>query len=388
MKRAGRLIPLIIDADNMRLAFIKAVRGKRDKTSVIDFERNLDGNLARIAEGLRAATRNWGPYFHFTIHDPKEREIKVAPLEDRIAHHAMMNVCEPVFERYQIFDSYASRKGKGQFAALDRAMVYCRQNTWYLKLDIRKYFDSISHVVLKKQLFQRFKDIFVLENFNRLVDSYESVPLHGVPIGSLTSQFFANHYLSAMDHFIKEDLKTRCYVRYMDDFILWDDDVDSLKRKFYMVERFLSEELCLSLKPRCLNRCSHGLTFLGFRLFPDIMVLSHRSRYRFRRKIRTMTEHYETGMWDEPTYARHLETLFAFVRHAKSKDFRYRVMQEVGIDPQEFEPGESWRELEQQRQELSFGVSELQRPVESEQQHRSPTCPSFAVFGEVFAKQD
>jgi len=324
----------IATADNMRLAFVKAVRGKRHQRCVVEYEKNLDENLRRLAEELRTCNRVWGPYHRFTIFDPKEREIKVAPLGDRVAHHALMNICEPVFEKYQIFDSYASRRGKGQFAALDRARLFSRNNTWFLKLDIRKYFDSISHVVLKKHLARRFKDIDVLENFNKIIDSHGSDVQQGVPIGSLTSQFFANHYLAIMDHFIKEHLKVGHYVRYMDDFVLWSDHLEFLKTQGRILEDFLRDELQLSLKTPILNRCSQGMTFLGFRIFPDKMVLSHRSRYRFRRKLRVMTRHFETGIWDESTYAQRLETLFAFVRHAKSDGFRRRAMQEAGIDPQ------------------------------------------------------
>ena len=346
MKRAGQLMPSIITADNMRLAFVNAVRGKRHQKSVIEFEKNLDKNLHCLAEELRICNRRWGPYYRFTIFDPKEREINVAPLSDRVAHHALMNVCEPFFENYQIFDSYASRRGKGQFAALERALSFSRQNAWFLKLDIRRYFVSISHIVLKKLLARRFKDIYVLENFNKIIDSHGSDIQQGIPIGSLTSQFFANHYLAVMDHFVKERLNVRSYVRYMDDFVLWSNDLDFLKKTQQTLKDFLTEELQLSLKPSVLNHCSHGMTFLGFRIFPDKMVLSHRSRYRFRKKLRLMTACFESGHWDESTYAQRLETLFAFVRHARSDSFRRRAMQEAGIDPQELEPRDSWRELE------------------------------------------
>jgi retron-type reverse transcriptase len=366
MKRTGQIIESIVTADNMRLAFLKAVKGQRLKNSVIEYEKNLNDNLTSLAEKLRTATQKWGPYFCFKIFDPKEREIKVAPIEDRIAHHALLNICEPSFEQYQIFDSYACRKNKGQFATLERAKTFCRHNQWYLKLDIRKYFDSIAHDVLKKQLSRRFKDVYVLKNFYDIIDSYKSKPYFGVPIGSLTSQFFANHYLAVMDRFIKEELKSNCYVRYMDDFILWNNNAAKLKHNFVALQNFLTNELRLSMKPRCLNRCQQGITFLGFRIFHDRMTLSHRSRYRFRRKLQTMTDKFERGEWNEYTYATHLETLFAFVRHAKTQNFRQRVMQEVGIDPLRLVPRESRRELEQQREELPVGESEQQHADESE----------------------
>gem|GEM_PF-5129293 len=125
----------------------------------------------------------------------------------------------------------------------------------------------------------------------------------------------------------------------------------------------------------------YGMTFLGFRVFSDKIVLSHRSRYRFRRKLRVMTANFASGEWDESTYARHLETLFAFVCHAKSEGFRRRAMQEAGICPQGLESRDSWRELEQQCRELPVGESEQQRSGEQEQQHWTPSFPSFASIG-------
>ena len=210
MKRTNQLIKQIIDSDNMRLAWLQTIRGKRDKRSVLLFREHLNDNLVMMAQQLEQGRYPWGHFCRFTIYDPKERQISVAPLRDRIAYHAIINVCEPVFERYQIDQSCACRKGRGQSEALRLATMYSRRNEWFLKLDIRKYFDSISHRYLKEQLLRLFKDTFVVKAFFDLIDSYEAnIPDFGLPIGSLTSQFFANHYLGVMDHYIKETLHVR-----------------------------------------------------------------------------------------------------------------------------------------------------------------------------------
>ncbi len=135
-----------------------------------------------------------------------------------------MNLCEPIFERRSIYDSYACRKGKGRLAAIDRAREFCRRNRFFLKMDIRRYFDSVNHEVLRSLLRRMFKDERLLQLFKQIIESYETTPGTGIPIGNLTSQHFANSYLGSLDRFIKEELRCRHFVRYMDDFVVWSDD--------------------------------------------------------------------------------------------------------------------------------------------------------------------
>ena len=150
MKRAGELIERIANADNLRLAFWKASRGKRAKAEVLRFRADLDARLRILREKLFSASVAWGPYRTFKVYDPKERMICVAPFRDRVAQHAIINVVEPHFESYQIHDSYACRRGKGLDGAIARAVCFSRRGDWYLKMDVRKYFDSIHHEVLKR----------------------------------------------------------------------------------------------------------------------------------------------------------------------------------------------------------------------------------------------
>jgi retron-type reverse transcriptase len=333
MRRAGNLIERIADADNLRLAFWKASRGKRAKATVLKFRENLHAELRELREGLLTGTLEWGPYRTFMIHDPKERMICAAPLRDRVAHHAIMNVAETAFEAYQIHDSYACRKGKGLDGALRRAVAFARQGGWFLKLDIRKYFDSIHHETLKYLLRRRLKDHTVLALFDAIIDSYETAPARGVPIGNLTSQFFANHYLAVLDHHVKETLRSARYVRYMDDFIVWDSERQRLRQVRGEVERFLRSRLRLELKPVCVNRCDRGMTFLGYRVYPHRVGLARRSRRRFREKLRQYHENCERGQWDEQQTARHVEPLLSFVRRGGCIGLRKRMLEQLGLCP-------------------------------------------------------
>jgi retron-type reverse transcriptase len=285
----------------------------------------LDANLAALRSELLAGRLNWGDYHMFKIHDPKPRDIHAPPFRDRVAHHAVMSLCEPAFETYQIDDSFACRKNKGLDAALHRALKFCRAGGWHLKLDVHKYFDSIDHIVLKRLLRRRFKDGLVIQILESIIDTYQTAPGKGIPIGNLTSQFFANHYLAPLDRHIKERLRVRRYVRYMDDFVLWTDSRQTLKSVRSEIEGFLTDPLRLSAKPPCLNHTDRGLTFLGYKVYPAGLRLAGRSRQRFRRKARLYQQLFDSGIWDEAETARHIEPLIAFVRRGASRAFRQRV---------------------------------------------------------------
>ncbi|MGO8748259.1 MAG: reverse transcriptase domain-containing protein [Thermoguttaceae bacterium] len=263
MKRVGNLVERIADADNLRLAVWKAAKGKRAKSEVVRFRADLDARLRCLRQELLSGHVAWGPYRTFMVYDPKERLISAAPFRDRVAHHAIMNIVAPHFESYQIDESYACRPGKGLDAALARTLDFSRAGDWYLKLDVRKYFDSIDHDVLKMSLHRRFKDATLVELLEGIIDSHGSSLGRGLPIGNLTSQFFANHYLAMLDHRVKETLRCRRYVRYMDDFVAWDSEKDRLRRVRDDVAGFLHGSLRLELKPPCLNRCSRVCLRIG-----------------------------------------------------------------------------------------------------------------------------
>jgi hypothetical protein len=202
------------------------------------------------------------------------------------------------------------------------AQEYTQKNTYYLKLDVKKFFDSIPHCVIKKQLQARFKEYEILNAFSQIIDSYAKEKGQGVPIGNLTSQYFANHFLAHLDKYIKNELKCKYYVRYMDDMILWDTDQTMLKMFSEKINLYVKDVLLCSLKPAQLNFCSKGVPFLGFRIFYKTIRLLHKSKIRFIRKMKIAKSDFLCHKLSEKEYKQKITTLLAFITHANSFLFR------------------------------------------------------------------
>lgn len=335
MKRQGHLIERIADLKNLYWAYDKARKGKIAKRAVIEYARCLQTNLQALQAQILTGRVKVGNYHFFTIYDPKQRRICAAPFRQRVLHHAIMNVCHPFFERVQIFDSYASRKGKGTYAALRRAKQFHRRYAWFLKLDFRKYFDSLDHAIIKKQLDALFKDRHLLRIFDLIIDSYAAEECKGVPIGNLTSQYFANHYLAGADHFIKQILKIPAYVRYMDDLVFWHDDKTALLQAGRRFHNYAQEQLKLTLKPFCLNRTDRGMPFLGYLIYPGKVRLSFRSRSRFVKKLTEYENRLLSGVWTQEVYQRHVLPLIAFTEHAHAREFRKTVIAKFSFNAEQ-----------------------------------------------------
>ncbi|HHU35982.1 MAG TPA: hypothetical protein GXZ47_02000 [Treponema sp.] len=335
MKRQNHLFELIIEYQNIRLAFIKAIRGKRNSTSVLLFCRNIDKNLAKIRKRLETLNPNWGHYRSFTITDPKERIISAAPLEERIMHHAIMNILEPIFERQLIFHTYACRKGKGTHVAVLYAFRHCKSSSYFLKLDVRKYFDSIDHIVLKQQIFRLIKDTRTLFLLVGIIDSYHTDSGKGLPIGNLTSQFFANLYLSSLDHYILEVLKPAGYVRYMDDFVLWGSCTGELQTMLNQIELFTTENLKLTLKTPVLGKTTQGLPFLGFLIKARGIYLLRTSKSRMRKRVKTIQTELSIGKIDELKAAQRANSINAAVLLARTQKFRATLWNGSGFGPRQ-----------------------------------------------------
>jgi len=327
VKRAGNLYPAIAEPDNLRLAFWRAARGKHDRAEVVAFGRDLDGNISRMRGQLLRGEPDVGHYRFFRVHDPKPRAICAACFSERVLHHAIMNIVEPLLERRAIFDTYACRPGKGNRRAVARARHFARQYSWYLQLDIRKYFDSIDHALLLAQLARICKDRDVLGLFSRLLATYHTAPGKGLPIGNLVSQHLANFHLGQFDRWIKEERRVKGYLRYMDDILLFGPDRESLLRELAEVRAWLSRTLGLELQPKVrLNRCSLGCTFLGFRILPDAVRLSGRGKRRFRRKFRQYEAWFRDGRWSKAALIRHMEPLVDCTRVADAAGFRRKII--------------------------------------------------------------
>lgn len=325
MKRTGNLYESICDPDNLRLAWVKAKKGKEAKQDVYKYGKNLQRNLLDLREQLMTGNIEIGNYYFFTIYEPKERLICAASFPERVLHHAIMNVCHPVFEKYQIYHSYATRIGKGQYAALDYAKINQKKYTWFCKLDIRKYFYSIPHALLIQHLSLRFKDQKLLDLFEKIIGSYESSAGFGLPIGNLTSQYFANYYLGLSDHYLLEKVKIPAYVRYMDDMVLWHHSKTALMEAHYKFTDFIKHQLELSCKPPCINSNDKGLPFLGYVIFPSMVRLNRQSKQRFIVKYKVAEKKIQSEIWSQADYARHIVPLIAFARHAQTEQLRRNV---------------------------------------------------------------
>ncbi len=243
-------------------------------------------------------------------------------------------------------------------------------------MDVRKYFDSVAHGVLRGLLGRKFKDAAVLALFDQVLASYHTTRGCGLPIGNLTSQHFANFYLAPLDRFLKEHLRRRAYVRYMDDFVVWGDSGAELRAVWRAVGTFLSAELRLELKPTvALNKTAFGMDFLGYRLFPCDLRLARRSQLRFARKFRRYEREHREGRWTERQLEQRMQALVAFTLPARSRDWRVHVMHRFGVATNGLEPRDPRGQLEQQREQLPVGEPQPQQPDEQEQQYRVPSCP-------------
>lgn len=245
MKTYNNLFEEIIAFENMLFAAIQAVKHKKFTMVMEKFACNFENELWTLLNELKTKTYTPGKYNEFYIYEPKKRMISAAPFRDRIVHHALCLIIEPIFENTFIFDSYANRTGKGTHRAINRYQIWSKTKKYVLKADVRKYFPCIVHEVLKKEIRKKIKCTDTLWLIDLIIDNsniQEEVNFNfsgdnlftnseirkGLPMGNLTSQFFANIFLNPLDHFVKEQLRCKHYIRYVDDFVLLADDKKTL----------------------------------------------------------------------------------------------------------------------------------------------------------------
>jgi hypothetical protein len=326
MKRHGYLFERVASFDNLLLASEKALRGQKRKPAAARFFFNLEGELLQLQEELIEGTYQPLPYYVFEIFEPKRRQICAADLRDRVVHHAICNLIEPIFERRAIGDSFACRKGKGAHAAVARAQQLARRFDYFLQCDVSKYFASVDHEVLKRLLRRILKDERLLQLLDVIIDQPlpGSAPGKGMPIGSLTSQHFANLYLGELDHFVKERLRIKGYLRYMDDFLTFGDEKSALHETLAAEREFAREELRLELKESAIviAPVTEGISFLGFRIFPGMVRLSRDKWARFRRRVREREAAYIAGEIDEDELARTVSSMVGHILRADTLEAR------------------------------------------------------------------
>ena len=309
------LLESLVTWDNLWSAFRKAARGKRSGAPAAGFEHQVADKLAELQRELAGLTYRPGAYVHFTIHEPKRRKISAAPFRDRVAHHALCNVIEPLFEAQFIPDSYANRIGKGTHRALDRLQTYARRWRYVLRADIVQHFPALDHAVLRAELARVTRDEQVLTLVDSilaggagvLADAYDMVyfpgddlfAVHrprGLPIGNLTSQFWSNCMLNPFDHFVTRELGCNAYLRYVDDFVLFSNSKRELYRwKAAVIDRLAHLRLTIHTAEAQVLPVMAGILWLGFVVYPTHRRLKRRNAVHFTRRLEHNLDLYQAG---------------------------------------------------------------------------------------------
>ena len=318
----------ICSYDHLAEAFLRAKRGKRKKPYVKEFAKDFPERIQLLSDELKYGLYRPEHLKTFVITDPKTRVISKSAFRDRVVHHAIHRIIEPLFERVFIHDSYANRKNKGVHKALNRFRVFVRRvsknNTapcFVLKCDIRKYFDTVDHALLIAIIARRIQDERLLSLIRIILQNHErNGPGKGMPLGNLTSQFFANVYLNELDQFVKHELKIKEYIRYVDDFVIVGTSTAQLERYRAVIEEFLEQKLTLRLhlqKSR-IYELTRGVDFVGYRVFPNHTLLRKRNIKRIIRKAANIQSLLHSGELDFEEAQRKLAGWFGYAKHANT----------------------------------------------------------------------
>lgn len=286
MKRLNNLYQQICSPENLELADQRARKGKLQQYGVKQFDKNRVQNLQQLQQMLSAKTYKTSQYTTFVIYEPKEREVYRLPyFPDRITHHAVMNILEPVFVSMFTADTYSCIKGKGIHAAVEavkNALKDVAGTTYCLKLDIRKFYPSVDHDILKQILRRKFKDQDLLWLLAEIIDSAD-----GLPIGNYLSQYFANLYLTGFDHWIKEVKRVKYYFRYADDLVILAADKPSLHALLADIRHYLQINLKLEIKPnyQVFPVDARSIDFVGYRFYHTHTLLRKSIKQNFARML-------------------------------------------------------------------------------------------------------
>lgn len=328
MKRAGNLFEQIVDYENLWLAAKRASQGKKNKRVVADFNYRLPENLAVLQQELKSGTYQCSEYYIFQIFDPKHRWIVVSDFRDRVVQHALCRVIVPHMEKKFIFDSYANRKGKGTHRGVSRYQKYTRKFRYVLNCDIVKFFPSIDRDVMKDKIARSIKCPLTLALCKQIIDSapsgssisyspegFTADRVTGLPIGNLTSQHFCNVYLNDFDHFVKETLQCRGYLRYVDDFALFSNSKNELNEwKTAIAEYLQSLYLVLHRGKTQIRPCHLGNTFLGYQVFPDRLRIDSKKGRLWIKRMKAKRKKYKAG---EITWKEVRASVMSWVGHTR-----------------------------------------------------------------------
>lgn len=339
----------ICSFQNLHLAYLKARKCKRYRNEILKFGFNLEENLLKLQEELLSKSYRHGGYRKFIVCDAKKRHIKAAPFRDRVVHHALCNIIEPIFDRGFIYDTYACRREKGTHKAIKRLGKFIKSaNTtlkekkinllvpkiYCLQCDISKYFDSINHEILLKIIEKKITEKDTLWLIREILSSScEKKQGTGIPIGNLTSQLFANVYLNELDQFAKHALKTRYYIRYMDDFLVLDLDKKKLHKIKKQMREFLKEKLKLKLHPKKANvfPISKGIDFLGYQIFGDYRLLRKSTVKRFIKRTKSYQKRLIKRLISQEKFDNSLQSWLVYAKRANSWRLRKNLCLKLSL---------------------------------------------------------
>jgi hypothetical protein len=346
------LYPLIYQPGNLWQAFKQAARGKRFQPAVAVFEYDLETNLLALEKELASCAYQPGAYHNFVITSPKRRLISAAPFRDRVVHHALMNVIEPLFERQFIYDSYANRVGKGTHSALDRCTYFLRRNRYVMHLDVRQFFPSIDHAILLGILNRTVADPKIIGLIEKILasgagiqsaeytqvffpgdDLFAALRPRGLPIGNLTSQHWANVYLNDLDQYAKRKLNIRAYIRYVDDILIFSDhksDLSDWKRQ--MIAHLKELRLTLHENQAQSRPVETGVSFLGFKVFPDHRLLKRCNGVNYQRRLKIIAQSCREKTPGIPALQASLQGWLNHASYGDTWGLRQAVLHKAGLD--------------------------------------------------------
>lgn len=314
-----------------------ARRGKRRMASAAAFEHHLEAELLALQAELRDGSYRCGAYREFTVHEPTERLIRAAPYRDRVVHHALVWELEPLLERQMIDHSFACRLGKGTHRAIATLQRFLRGGSWVLKVDLRKYFYTVDHALLLEDLDQVAGDDAVRALIRQIIASYDAGPAYyfpvpgddlfavarprGLPIGNLTSQLFANAFLSPVDRWLKRDLGWKRYVRYMDDLVFVGQSREEMQAVRCEIDaRLAVRRLVVHQGKTQVLPVRNGVAYLGFHLYPYQRRIRRPNLQRFTRRLRAQQRGVAEGRLDLEHVRRSLSAWLGYadpVRHER-----------------------------------------------------------------------
>jgi RNA-directed DNA polymerase len=339
MKIHKNLFNQIINPENLFRSWDEFKRGKGKKIDVLEFEKDLEQHIFQLHRELRNKTYRHSHYVGFRICDPKLRNIHKATVRDRVLHHAIFKILNGVFEPTFIPTSFSCRIGKGTHKGVDSVAEMLRKESsnntrhcYALKCDIKKFFDTVDHTILRAMLEIKITDADTLWLLEEIIEGFVSsqsdlFTRKGIPIGNLTSQLLANVYMNEFDQFMKKKLGVKHYARYTDDFVVVSKDRDYLQSLVPIVQQFLRETLALELHPEkvFIAKYSQGIDFLGYVIFPNHKLLRKRTEKRVVRKLKYRVGLHKQGTISKESLDQTLHSYMGILSHANT----YRMSQEL-----------------------------------------------------------